>query len=73
VLPPTFFSLVPAPRFGHTDRMPLVPRSRRGTWLLAGVVWLGACAMWWWMLPVVPRAVLQLPQTTLRQRATCCF
>jgi hypothetical protein len=28
--------------------MPLFPRSRRGTWLLAGAVWLAACAGLWW-------------------------
>ena len=32
-----------------------VPRSRRGTWLLAGAVWLAACTGWWWVLPVEPR------------------
>jgi hypothetical protein len=37
--------------------MPLLPRSRRGTWLLAAAVWLAACGLvvsagWlWWMLP----------------------
>jgi hypothetical protein len=41
--------------------MRLLPRSRRGNWLLAGVVWCVACAGWWWVLPVVPRAVIHLP------------
>lgn len=42
--------------------MLLVPRSRRGTWLLAGVVWLGACAGAWWLLPVEPRYKWTAPQ-----------
>jgi hypothetical protein len=36
--------------------MPLLPRSRRGTWLLAGAVWLVACAGLWWALPFKPLA-----------------
>jgi hypothetical protein len=40
--------------------MRLLPRSRRGTWLLAGALWCAACAVWWWALPVAPRAVLDL-------------
>jgi hypothetical protein len=42
--------------------MPLLPRSRRGTGLLAGAVWLAACAGLWWAVPVVPRAVMRLPE-----------
>jgi WD40 repeat protein len=42
--------------------MPLLPRSRRGTLLLAGAVWLTACAGYWWVLPVVPRGVMKLPE-----------
>src|SRR5438552_2894345 len=44
--------------------MPLLPRSRCETWLLAGAVWLAACAGLWWALPVVPRAVMRLPKDT---------
>lgn len=36
----------------------MLPRSRRGTWLLAGAVWLAACAGWWWALPVAPRTTI---------------
>jgi hypothetical protein len=54
--------LAPAPRFGHTIGMRLFPRSRRGNWLLAGAVWCAACAGLWWALPVVPRAVMRLPE-----------
>ena len=32
--------------------MRLLPRSRRGTWLLAGAVWCAACAGLWHYLPV---------------------
>lgn len=42
--------------------MSLLPRSRRGTWLLAGAVWLAACAGLWWALPVVPRTEMKLPE-----------
>src|SRR5437667_9293836 len=41
--------------------MRFLPRSRRGTWLLAGAVWLAACAGGWWTLPVMPRGELRLP------------
>jgi hypothetical protein len=37
--------------------MRLLPRSRRGTWLLAGAVWCAACAGLWGTLPVVQRTV----------------
>jgi hypothetical protein len=36
--------------------MRILPRSRRGTWLLAGAVWCAACAGLWRALPVVVRA-----------------
>jgi WD40 repeat protein len=36
--------------------MPFLPRSRRGSWLLAAAVWLAACVGWWWVLPVAPRS-----------------
>jgi hypothetical protein len=45
-------SLAVRHRFRHTDRMPLLPRSRRGTWLLAGAVglvagdWIGSLKGW---------------------------
>jgi hypothetical protein len=42
--------------------MRLLPRSRRGTWLFAGTVWLAACAGLWRWLPVVPRAKWNAPQ-----------
>lgn len=42
--------------------MSLLPRSRRGTWLLAGAVWLAACAGLWWALPIVPRTEMKLPE-----------
>ena len=40
--------------------MHLLPRSRRGTWLLAGAVWCAACAGLWCTLPVTPRAEFPL-------------
>jgi hypothetical protein len=43
--------------------MPLLPRSRRGTGLLAGAVWLAACVGLWWVLPVVSREVLRLQES----------
>ena len=36
----------------------LLPRTLRGTWLLAGVLWVAACAALWWALPVRPRVVI---------------
>ena len=45
--------------------MRLLPRSRRGTWLLAGAVWCAACAGLWWALPVVPCGGRRLPQEGL--------
>jgi hypothetical protein len=42
--------------------MRLLPHSRRGKSLLAGAAWCAACAGWWWVLPVVPRAVMTLPE-----------
>jgi hypothetical protein len=42
--------------------MLFLPRSPRGTWLLAGAVWLAACAGWWWALPPAPRAVMRFPE-----------
>jgi hypothetical protein len=38
--------------------MRLLPRSRRGTWLLAGAVWLAASAGLWRALPFVARVVI---------------
>jgi WD40 repeat protein len=34
----------------------LLPRTPRGTWLLAGAVWLVGCGALWWVLPYRPRA-----------------
>jgi WD40 repeat protein len=34
----------------------LLPRTPRGTWLLAGAVWLAGCSALWWVLPYRPRA-----------------
>jgi hypothetical protein len=33
----------------------LLPRTPRGTWLLAGAVWLAGCGALWWALPYCPR------------------
>lgn len=33
-----------------------LPRTPRGTWLLAGILWLVACGVLWWLLPDRPRA-----------------
>jgi WD40 repeat protein len=41
--------------------MHLLPRSRRGTWLLAGAAWCAACAGLWWALPVVPLCSWDVP------------
>src|SRR5262249_18484417 len=41
--------------------MRLLPRTERGTWLLAGVVWLAACGAFWWFLPPLPRWKLPAP------------
>ncbi|HEY1378522.1 MAG TPA: hypothetical protein VGF55_17110 [Gemmataceae bacterium] len=38
--------------------MRLLPRTPRGTWLLAAAAWAGLCALAWWLLPPRPRAVL---------------
>jgi hypothetical protein len=38
--------------------MRLLPRSKRGTWALAAVVWLGGCAIIWTLVPGVPRIVV---------------
>src|SRR4051812_33535968 len=37
--------------------MRVLPRSPRGTWLLAAAVWLAGSAALWWALPYRPRAV----------------
>src|SRR5262245_57502822 len=36
--------------------MPLLPRTPRGTWIIAGVIWAAGTALLWWGLPVRPRA-----------------
>src|SRR5262245_40579163 len=56
-VPSSYNFLGPSRRCVATiQHMPLLPRSRRGTWLLAATVWLAACAGLLWALPVVPRA-----------------
>jgi WD40 repeat protein len=42
--------------------MPLLPRTVRGTWLLAGAVWVAWCGAFWFGLPVRPRAEWRLPE-----------
>jgi hypothetical protein len=42
-------------------RMCLLPKTPRGTWLLAGLVWVAFCTWTWWALPVRPRLKLQAP------------
>src|SRR5262245_40372255 len=37
--------------------MRLLPRTARGTWLLAALAWLAVCALAWAVLPPWPRAV----------------
>src|SRR5262245_15255703 len=39
-----------------------LPRTRRGTWLLAGLCWLAGSMVLWWWLPVRPRAEWVCPQ-----------
>jgi WD40 repeat protein len=41
--------------------MRLLPRSAKGTWLLAAAVWMGGCAGMWWLIPLRPRAVMTVP------------
>src|SRR4051794_36624212 len=36
--------------------MRLLPRTRRGTWLLAVLVWAVGCTALWWAVPPRPRA-----------------
>lgn len=36
--------------------MRLLPMTPRGTWLLAGAIWLAGCGALWWVLPYRPRA-----------------
>lgn len=38
----------------------LMPQSPRGTWLLAGAVWLAGVGVLWWALPIVPRTTWEL-------------
>jgi WD40 repeat protein len=42
--------------------MHLLPRSPRGTWLLAAAVWAAVCAAVWLAVPEVPRAEWTLPR-----------
>jgi hypothetical protein len=41
--------------------MRLLPRTPRGTWLLAAAVWLAGCRAFWLALPVRPRAIASDP------------
>src|SRR4051812_40231215 len=41
--------------------MRFLPRTKQGTWLLAGTAWLAWCAAVWWALPAQPRAVTVVP------------
>src|SRR5262245_41398443 len=41
--------------------MRLLPRTSRGTWLMAAVTWLAGCSAVWWVLPVRPRAAWLMP------------
>ncbi len=45
--------------------MRVLPRTAQGTWLLAGAVWLAACAGFWWVLPPQPRWTLPGPSSFL--------
>jgi hypothetical protein len=47
--------------------MRLLPRSARGTWLLAAAVWVAGCALAWCILPPVPRGTAFLPGVSLHQ------
>jgi WD40 repeat protein len=40
----------------------LLPRTPRGTWLLAGAFWLAATTVLWFVLPVLPRTTWALPE-----------
>lgn len=42
--------------------MRLLPRTKRGTWLLAATMGLGSNAAVWFLPPPAPRAVLRLPE-----------
>lgn len=42
--------------------MRMLPRSAKGTWLLAASMWVGLCAAVWTALPTVPRAAWELPE-----------
>jgi WD40 repeat protein len=42
--------------------MRILPRSAKGTWLLAAAVWVGLCGIAWWVTPVVPRAEWTVPE-----------
>jgi hypothetical protein len=41
--------------------MRLLPRSAKGTWLLAMALWVGLCIGGWNVMPIVPRGTLRLP------------
>jgi WD40 repeat protein len=43
--------------------MRLLPRSAKGTWLLAAAAWAAGCVVLWQIIPPVPRAVINFPGT----------
>jgi WD40 repeat protein len=42
--------------------MRILPRTTKGTWLLAAAVWVGGCACVWWLVPMQPRSTWRLPE-----------
>ena len=40
--------------------MRILPRTQRGTWILAAIVWFGGCGVVWFLLPGVPRVTVPL-------------
>jgi WD40 repeat protein len=47
-----------------------LPKTPRGTWLMAGLAWAAACAVAWSLLPIRPRAEWTLPA---RGWLCCCL
>src|SRR5262245_4425242 len=52
----------PPPAAGGGRMIRLLPRTPRGTWLLAGAVWLAGVGALWYLVPAVPRAEWTLPE-----------